>query len=69
MKQYADSCVATNEQFESALGDRDAKIISLTSKIGAAEVVREQLGRLERENEELRGAHEGHLHAQAEFEV
>lgn len=72
-RRHAESCRVMNEQLESALGDRDATIASLTSKIETAEDVREQLSHLETENEELRAAYreesKGHLHTQAEFEV
>ena len=68
-RQYADSCAVTNEELESALSDRDATIVTLTSKIETTEVVLEQLSRVEKESEELRGVYEGHLRTLAELEV
>ena len=41
-----------NEQFELALTEQDTTIGLLTSKIKTAEVVREQMSRLAKENKE-----------------
>ena len=72
-RRCAGSYVVMNEELASTLEDRDTTIASLTSKIETAEVIREQLSRFEKENEELKVAHreesKGYLHAQTELEV